>query len=60
MNENSTHSFIHYGNDNQSQSLSFEVEKLKLMLAHKDEVIALKDNEIKTLHALVASLKDKH
>ena len=44
----------YYGNDN---SLAAEMEKLKLVIQHKDELLAQKDNEIAALKKLVAALE---
>lgn len=54
ISENSTHSSNYYGD---TQALSVENEKLKLMLAHKDEIITQKDSEINTLRTLVEVLQ---
>ena len=54
INENSTHSSNYYGD---TQAMSAENEKLKLMLAHKDEIINQKDSEINTLRTLVEVLQ---
>ena len=44
----------YYGSDH---SLASENEKLKLIIQHKDELLAQKDNEIATLKKLVAALE---
>lgn len=54
VNENSTHSSNYYGT---SQELIAEIEKLKLTLIHKDELLAQQTREINTLQALVDALR---
>lgn len=54
FNENSTHSNNYYG---VSQEVTAEIEKLKLALVHKDELLAQQEREIKTLQSLVEALK---
>ncbi len=54
ISENSTHSSNYYGS---SQELTTEIEKLKLALIHKDELLAQQEREIKTLQSLVEALK---
>ncbi|MBR0574589.1 MULTISPECIES: helix-turn-helix domain-containing protein [Pasteurellaceae] len=56
VNENSTNSSNYYGS---SQELSTEIEKLKLTLIHKDELLSEKEREIKTLQTLVEALQVK-
>lgn len=56
ISENSTHSSNYYG---ASQELSAEIEKLKLALIHKDELLAQQTREIETLQSLVAALKSQ-
>ncbi|MDO4435112.1 MAG: helix-turn-helix transcriptional regulator [Cardiobacteriaceae bacterium] len=43
------HSNNHYYNSD--HNLQLEIEKLKLIIAHKDEIIALKDEIIKSLQS---------
>lgn len=54
VNENSTHSSNYYGS---SQELTAEIEKLKLALVHKDELLAQQAREMDTLQALVDALR---
>ncbi|MDP8079167.1 helix-turn-helix domain-containing protein [Phocoenobacter skyensis] len=56
VNENSTNSSNYYGS---SQELSTEIEKLKLTLIHKEELLAQQGREIKTLQTLVETLQSK-
>ncbi len=44
----------HYSSD---ETLSAEIEKLKLIITHKDELLAEKEREIITLNELVQALK---
>ncbi len=44
----------HYSSD---ETLSAEIEKLKLIIKHKDELLAEKEREINTLNDLVQALK---
>lgn len=62
ISENSDHSSNYYGD---SSATSFEVEKLHLIISHKDETIAQKDEiiqqknqEIETLKLLVSVLRN--
>lgn len=57
VNENSTHSNNYYGNID--EKLQFEIEKLKLMLSHKDELLLQKDEQIFSLKNLVGVLQNK-
>lgn len=54
ISENSQHSSNFYG---ASQELSAEVERLRLMIAHKDELLAQQAREIETLRTLAALLQ---
>lgn len=54
ISENSTHSSNYYG---ASQELTAEIEKIKLALIHKDELLAQQAREINTLQMLVDTLK---
>ena len=63
ISENSTHSSNYYSSD---QALAFEVDKLNLMLRHKDEtlqqkdlIIQQKDQEIAALRQLIQVLQAK-
>ena len=56
VNENSTHSSNYYA---VSQEMAQEIEKLKLLLAHKDELLAQQSSEIQTLKMLVGILQAK-
>jgi DNA-binding protein len=51
---NTGNNTTYYGNDH---SLASENEKLKLIIQHKDELLAQKDNEIVALKKLVAALE---
>lgn len=51
--ENSQNSSNYYAND---ESLAIENEKLKLIIVHKDEMLALKDEQIKVLKNCLAIL----
>jgi DNA-binding protein len=51
---NTGNNTTYYGN---SDSLAAENEKLKLVIQHKDELLAQKDNEIAALKKLVAALE---
>lgn len=50
INENSHH---HNNNNYGSEELVHEIDKLKLQLAHKDELLLQKDKEIQALQKLV-------
>lgn len=54
ISENNQHSSNFYG---ASQELSAEVERLRLMIAHKDELLAQQAREIETLRTLAALLQ---
>ncbi len=56
INENSEHSNNYYGG---SQELIAELEKLKLSLLYKDELLSQKDDEIAVLKTLVETLQAK-
>lgn len=51
---NTGNNTTYYGNDH---SLASENEKLKLIIQHKEELLAQKDNEIAALKKLVAALE---
>lgn len=54
VSENSAHSSNYYSS---SQDLIQDLEKMKLMLAHKDELLKQQEREIQTLTKLVEALK---
>lgn len=54
ISENSTHSSNYYG---ASQEMSAEIEKLQLLVAHKDELLCQQQREIATLQSLVDLLR---
>ena len=56
VNENSTHSSNYYA---APQDLVQELEKTRLMLSHKDELLAQQASEIKSLKMLVEILQAK-
>ena len=56
VNENSTHSSNYYA---ALQDLVQELEKTRLMLSHKDELLAQQASEIKSLKMLVEILQAK-
>ena len=49
----------YYGTFNHHANNQHEIEKLNLMLQHKDEIIAQKDLELQTLRKLVAILENE-
>ncbi|OOR87805.1 transcriptional regulator [Moraxella caviae] len=55
ISENSQHSSNYYNSD---QALARENEKLQLILNHKDEIIAQKNEQISTLQSLVKALQN--
>lgn len=55
VNENSNHNSASYFDS--EQAVAAENEKLRLMLQHRDEMLAQKDSEIQVLKDLVAALK---
>ncbi|WP_373767744.1 helix-turn-helix domain-containing protein [Glaesserella sp.] len=55
MNENGNNT-NYYGNN---ENLTTEIEKLKLTIAHKDEMLAQKNEEIIALKEIIALLKGK-
>ena len=54
MNENSDNSSNYY-----SDNLATELEKFKMIVAHKDEIIQQKNDEICALKEIIALLKSK-
>lgn len=54
INENSQHSSNFYG---ASQDLTIEIERLRLMVAHKDELLAQQARELETLRTLLAVMQ---
>ncbi|WP_118843615.1 helix-turn-helix domain-containing protein [Haemophilus haemolyticus] len=55
MNENGDHTQANYYSSNDSMSL--EIEKLKLQLSHKDELLAQKDLELASLRKMLSLLE---
>ena len=55
MNENGDHTQANYYSSNDSMSL--EIEKLKLQLSHKDELLAQKDLELDSLRKMLSLLE---
>ncbi|OOF85864.1 transcriptional regulator [Rodentibacter ratti] len=53
MNENASNT-NYYGNN---ESLTAEIEKLKLIITHKDEILAQKNEEISALKEIIRLLK---
>ena len=56
MNENGDHSANYYSD---SDNLSSEIEKFKMIVSHKDEIIQQKNDEICELKEIIALLKSK-
>ena len=56
IHENSHH---HNNNNYGSEELAHEIDKLKLQLAHKDELLGQKDKEIQALQKLVDILTEQ-
>lgn len=57
--QNNTHclnSGMNFG-ESQAQNLIIEIEKLKLIVQHKDELLALKDRELAAKDEIIALLK---
>lgn len=57
MNENGDHTSANYYSSN--DSMTIELEKLKLQLAHKDELLAQKEKELEGLRKII-QLLEKH
>lgn len=57
MNENGDHTSANYYGDN--EHLATEVEKLKIIVSHKDEIIQQKNDEIEALKEIISLLKSK-
>ncbi|ACA30794.1 helix-turn-helix domain-containing protein [Histophilus somni] len=55
MNENSDYIYTNYGN--MSESSLIEIEKLKLTLAHKNELLIQKEKEIQSLKKIITLLE---
>lgn len=55
MNDNSDYIYTNYGNISNSDII--EIEKLKLSLSHKDELLAQKDQEIQSLKKIIELLE---
>ena len=56
MNENGDHSANYYSD---SDNLASEIEKFKMIVSHKDELIQQKNDEICALKEIIALLKSK-
>ena len=56
ISENSQHSSNFYG---ASQEMTAEIERLRLMVAHKDELLVQQAREMETLRALIAALQGR-
>ena len=56
MNENGDHSANYYSD---SDNLASEIEKFKMIVSHKDEIIQQKNDEICALKEIIALLKSK-
>lgn len=57
MNENcDNNSLTYYSN---SDVIALEIEKLKLSLSHKDELLAQKDQEIQSLKKIISLLENR-
>ncbi|OOF84357.1 transcriptional regulator [Rodentibacter ratti] len=55
MNENGDHTQAnYYGCDN---SMAIEIEKLKLQISHKDELLSQKEKELETLRKMLSLLE---
>lgn len=54
VNSHHSHQIVNGNNNHQITSSDKEVEKLALIIAHKDELLALKDKEIELLRQLLA------
>lgn len=57
MNDNSDYIYTSYNGNN--ESLQFEIEKLKLQLTHKDELLTQKEKELEGLRKII-QLLEKH
>lgn len=55
MNENSDYIYTHYNNTN--EALALENEKLKLVISHKEELLAQKQKEIESLQRIIQLLE---
>ncbi len=55
MTENGDHTQANYYSSN--DSMSVEIEKLKLQISHKDELLAQKDQELMSLRKMLALLE---
>ncbi|WP_165090796.1 helix-turn-helix domain-containing protein [Neisseria yangbaofengii] len=56
MNENSDYSANYYSSN---EAVVTELEKMKLIVAHKDELLQQKENEISALKEIIGLLKQK-
>lgn len=57
LNENSDYIYTNYSGNN--EILSFEIEKLKLQLIHKDDLLLQKEKEIENLNKIIQLLEIK-
>lgn len=57
MNDNSDYIYTNYNGNN--ESLAFEIEKLKLQLCHKDDLLAHKEKEIEHLKKIILLLESQ-
>lgn len=57
MNENCDNNSLNYYSS--TDAVTLEIEKLKLSLTHKDELLAQKDQEIQSLKKIIALLESK-
>lgn len=55
MNDNSDYIYTSYNGNN--EGLEFEIEKLRLQLAHKDDLLAQKEKEIENLKKIISLLE---
>ena len=55
MNENGNNTSTNYYGNN--DSLIIEIEKLKLQLIHKDELLEQKEKELETLRKMISLLE---
>ncbi len=57
MNENCDNNSLTYYSS--SDVIALEIEKLKLSLSHKDELLAQKDQEIQSLKKIISLLENR-
>lgn len=55
MNDNSDYIYTSYNGNN--EGLEFEIEKLRLQLSHKDDLLAQKEKEIENLKKIISLLE---